>query len=176
MSLTNLQEDSCESIFTSLLELLKKELIVYHELKEVMIHEKKILKKPNLDELNHVNAVKENIILKARMLEEGRVNILKKIAHHLDLNMNSIKLKQLADYADAKQKKEIETIMNGLTEIAREINALNAANKDLLAVSINNVKSSLDFINSNIFSAAVYMQSGRMKSMDKNGTYLHQEG
>jgi len=176
VSLANSQECSCESIFTSLVEVLKKELIVYQELKEAIISEKKILKKPKLDEINHANAVKENIILKARMLEETRGNILKKISRNLDINVNGIKLMQLAEYAGYEQRKEIEIIRNELILISQEINALNEANKDLLNASMTNIKSSLDFINSIRSSQSVYLECGKMKSVEKNGIYLNKAG
>ena len=170
------EENSCKNIFGSLIELLGKELAVYQELKSTIIYEKKILKKPTLDELNHNNARKENIILKARMLAEARTNVLKKIARNLDLSTNGIKLTQLAGYAEPEQREEIEEIKDELALISREINALNAANKDLLEASLGNIKSSLDFMNSIMSSGSVYLQCGKIKSADKNGIYLHKEG
>jgi hypothetical protein len=177
MSLTNSREEnSCENIFASLIEILRKELAVYQELKSTIIYEKKILKKPTLDELNHNNALKENIILKARMLTEARTNVLKKIARNLDLSTNGIKLTQLAGFACSEQRKEIEDIRDDLALISREINALNTANKNLLDASMGNIKNSLDFINSIMSSESVYLECGKMKSVQKNGTYFHKEG
>jgi flagellar biosynthesis/type III secretory pathway chaperone len=177
MSLTNLREEnSCGNIFTSLIEILKKELAVYQELKSTIICEKKIITKPTLHELNHNNALKENIILKARMLEEARINILKKIARNLDISTKNIKLTQLAGYAGPEQGKEIEEIRDDLVLISQEINALNAANKDLLDASMGNIKSSLDFISAIMSSGSVYMECGKIKSMHEKGTYLHKEG
>ncbi|MGV8056613.1 MAG: flagellar protein FlgN [Smithellaceae bacterium] len=170
------EENSCENIFVSLIEILRKELTVYQELKSTIIGEKKVLLKPTLNELNHTNALKENIILKARMLEEARRNILKKIARNLDVNTNDIKINQLAGYAGHEQRKEIEKISNDLALIARDINILNDANKKLLDTSLTCVQSSLDFISSIMFQGAVYMGSGKIKTMQNNGRFLHTEG
>lgn len=170
------QENSCESIFISLIDILKKELDVYEELKRTIIYEKRILKKSSLEELNHNNALKENIILKARMLGEARTTVLKKIARNLDLEAKNLKLTQIAGYASPEQRKEIEEIRDNLSIVSREVNALNAANKDLLDASLGNIKSSLDFINSIISSESIYMESGRMKSGHRNGTFLHKVG
>lgn len=177
MALVNSREESsCENIFSSLIEILKKELVVYQELKSTIIYEKKILKKPILDELNHNNAVKENIILKARMLAETRKNVLKKIARNFDLSPDGVKLTQLAGYAGATQRKEIEEIKDNLALIAREINVLNDANKKLLDTSLICVQSSLDFIGSIMSQGGVYMESGKIKTMQNNGRFLHTEG
>jgi hypothetical protein len=170
------EENSCENIFISLIEILRKELEVYQELKSAIIGEKKILIKPNLGEFNHTNALKENIILKARMLEEARTNIMKKIVRNLEISAKDIKLSQLAGYAGHEQRKEINEIREELVLIAGEINALNAANKDLLTASMTNIKSSLDFINSVMSSGSVYLQCGKIKSTDNNGIFLHKEG
>jgi len=111
ITLTDCREDnSCEISFISLIDVLKKELAIYQELKNFIIGEKKIWVKPSLEELNESNARKENIILKARMLEEARTNILKKIARNLELKVDEIKLMTLASYAVIEQRQEIEEI------------------------------------------------------------------
>lgn len=177
MSLMNSREDnSCENIFASLIEILRKELVVYQELKSTIVDEKIMLKKPTLDELNHNNARKENIILKARMLAEARTNILKKIARNFDINANSVILSHLIGYADNQQRAEIEEVRDALVLISREISGLNETNMNLLNVSMDNVKSSLDFINSIASSGSVYLQCGKVKALNKNGIYLHREG
>ncbi|PKN77286.1 MAG: hypothetical protein CVU52_01030 [Deltaproteobacteria bacterium HGW-Deltaproteobacteria-10] len=177
MILTNCREEnSCESVFTALMEILRKESDIYQELKDCLINEKRLLIKPNLDELGQNNSAKENIILKARMLEEARVNNLKRIARSLDIRTNVVKLSQIASHAGHEQRKEIELIRDDLALVAREINALNAANKDLLDASMGNIKSSLDFISSIMSSESVYLECGKMKSAHKNGMYLHKEG
>ena len=177
ISLANCREnDFCKSMFTSLIDVLKKELAVYQELKNTIIAEKRILIKPSLDELEHVNALKENIILKARILEEVRSNILKKIGRIFDITANEVILSQITDHAGEGQREELNEIRDELVSISREINALNAANKDLLDASMTNIKSSLDFITSIMSAGSVYLECGKMKSANNNGKYLHTEG
>jgi len=177
MSLMNSPlENCCKNIFASLVEILRKELAIYEELKSAIVHEKNMLQKPTLDELNHNNACKENIILKARMLTEARTNILKKIAQKLDLNSKNVKLGSITGYADDRQRAEIENLRDALISKSHEIIELNETNKILLNVSVNNIRSSLDFINSMLSSGPVYQQCGKIKSSDKNGIYLHKEG
>ena len=177
VSLTNCREEnSCENIFTSLIDVLRKELAIYQELKDTIIYEKKILLRPSLEELNHINAIKENIILKARILDEARTNILKKIARSLDINTKGIRLNQVAVYAGIEQRKEIEEVKEALALISQDINALNEINKDLLDASLACVKSSLDFISSMMSRGDVYMESGKIKTMQNNGKFLHTEG
>lgn len=170
------EENAGVNLFASLIDILKKELFVYQELKRTIIGEKKILIKPSLEELNHNNSLKENIILKARMLEEARTNILKKIARNIDVDTRDIKINQLVGHAGTEQRKEIEEIKDALTLIARDINILNDTNKKLLNTSLTCVQSSLDFISSFMFQGPVYMESGKIKTMQNNGRFLHTEG
>jgi hypothetical protein len=177
MTLTNCRvENKCESSFAGLIDILRKELAIYQELKEAILCEKKILIKPSLEEINQSNARKENIILKSRMLGESRTNILKKIARNFDMDIKKIKMNQLISYAAAEQRKEIEDIKNELAVIAEEINSINEANKELINVSLNCVKSSVDFISSMMSSDAVYMKNGKIKTQQINGKYLRTEG
>ena len=170
------EENSCETNFISLVDILKKELAIYQELKDFIVGEEKIFIKPSLTELNEGNARKENIILKARMLEEARTNILKKIARNLELKVDEIKLATLASYAVIEQRQEIEEIRKKMALISGEIRMLNEMNKDLVGSSLNNVKGSLDFISSLMPQGPVYLESGKIKSFQSNGKFLRTEG
>lgn len=175
--LTDCREvNSCETNFMSLLDVLKKELVIYQELKNFIISEKKILIKPSLEKLNESNARKENIILKARMLAEARANILKKIARNLNLKIDEIRLMTLASYAVIEQRQEIEEIRKKMALISGEIKMLNEMNKELVGPSLVNVNKSLDFISLLTSQGPVYLESGKIKSLQRNGKFLRTEG
>ena len=170
------EETSCETNFNALIEVLKKELAIYQELKCFIIDEKKVLIRPSFDELNESNARKENIILKARMLEEARTNILKKIARNLEIKADEIKLATLADYAAIEQRQKIEENRKKIVLISGEIRSLNEKNKDLVGSTLNSVKGSLDFISSLMSQGPVYLESGKIKSFQSNGKFLRTQG
>ena len=170
------EENSCETNFNALIEVLKKELAIYQELKGFIIDEKKVLIRPSFDELNESNARKENIILKARMLEEARTNILKKIARNLEIKADEIKLATLADYAAIEQRQAIEENRKKIVLISGEIRSLNEKNKDLVGSTLNSVKGSLDFISSLMSQGPVYLESGKIKSFQSNGKFLRTQG
>ena len=170
------EDNSDEAAFFPLIDVLKKELTIYQELKDFIAGEKKILIKPSLDQLNESNAHKENIILKARMLEEARTNILKKIARNLGLKEAEIKLTTLIVYAAVEQRRELEEISREIASVAGEIRRANEMNKDLLDPSLSNVKASLDFICSLTSQGPVYLPSGKIRSLQSNGKFLRTEG
>lgn len=176
-TVNNCLEDSAnESIYASLIDVLRKELTVFGELRDFLAVEKEMLmKSASLIQINENNAIKENIILKSRILEEVRTNILKKIARNLDID-DEVKLISLAGYAVIEQRQIIEKLKDELLSIAREINRMNDDNKYLLDASINNVKGSLDFISSLIDRAGGYLGSGKINETRNNGRFLRTEG
>jgi len=172
-----LEDSASEGMFTSLIDVLRKELSIYRELRDYLADEKEVLmKSAPLVQINKSNAIKENIILKSRILEEVRTNILKKIARHLDIDDSEIKLMSLANYAVIEQKQIIEYLKSDLLSIARDINRMNDENKYLLDASLNNVKGSLAFISSLIDRSGVYLGNGKINEIQKNGRLLRTEG
>lgn len=177
-AIANCLEDSAsEGLFTSLIDVLNKELAIYRELKDFLAIEKVMLmKSASIAQINENNAVKENIILKSRILDEVRTNVLKKIARNLDIDDDAIKLMSLANYAAIEQRQLIENLKSDLVRIARDIRMMNDENKYILDISINNVNGSLDFISSLIDRSGVYLGSGKINEIGKNGRLLRTEG
>jgi hypothetical protein len=68
----SLYTDELSPLLDSLIIILKREIVVYRELQAAISHEKIILMKPSLERLLESNSKKETVILKAKMLEEGR--------------------------------------------------------------------------------------------------------
>ncbi len=161
----------------SLIDLLKREIAVYKELQATIVHEKATLLKPSLERILESNSKKETVILKAKMLEEGRLKLLKKIAKLLDLEEKEINMTTLCSYADPVQEKELkecQSILNGLLAKNRE---MNKNNKELLDYSLHFLQGSVDFIHSLFSSAsASYMPSGKMRPIPSNGKIVRTEG
>ena len=164
-------------LLDSLIDLLKREIIVYRELLASIRQEKIILLKPSLERLLESNSKKETVILKAKMLEEGRLKLVRKIAKILDLEENEINLTALCSYADHDQEldlRECQTILNDLLADSRE---MNQKNKALLDYSLHFLQGSVDFIHNLLSSSsACYMPSGKMRPVDRNGKLVQTEG
>jgi hypothetical protein len=177
-TVANCLEDSTrEGLFKCLIDVLDKELMIFRELRDFLIAEKRMLMKlASLGKINENNTAKETIILKSRILEEARINILKKIARNLNIDDSETKLMSLANYAISEQKMIIEKQKNDLLKIARDINKMNDENKHILDASIINIKGSLDFISSLIDQSGVYLVNGKINEIRKNGRLLRTEG
>lgn len=172
-----LEDTDCQVYFANLIDVLKKELAIYQELNDFLSEERKmLLKSSSLEKLNNNNAMKENLILKARILEEGRMNVLKKIAKNLDIDDGAMKLMSLANYAMTQQRRDIEQLKTDLMNIAQDIRKMNDDNQFLLNASINNVNASLELISSLINRSGVYQCNGKIDEIRKNGQFLRTEG
>lgn len=164
-------------LIDSLIGLLKREIVVYRELQSTIVHEKIILLKPSLERLLESNSKKETVILKAKMLEEGRLKLVRRIAKTLDLEENEVNLTTLCSCADHDQQTDLKECQSTLNGLLTESRNMNQNNKELLDYSLNFLQGSVDFIHSLVSSASsCYMPSGKMKPIARNGKIVHTEG
>ncbi len=173
----DLEEDvELYSLYESLLSVLGRELEVYRELRTVIAREKDILMKPSLEVLNESNSKKETCILKAKMLEEARINCVKRIAKGLGIEKDNVNLTTLSFYANDKLREEIRANQADISSLLTDISRLNKTNKDLLDSSLSFLKGSIDFINELMSSGSTYMNTGKVTILSRNGKILQTEG
>ena len=166
-----------DDLFSALIDVLTGEISVYEELKKFLITEKNMLVKPAaFAEINKSNAAKENIILKARISQEARTNLLKKIARNLDISEDEVNLISLAAFAGAEKGKIIKNLRSALLAITKEIETINSDNSSILDGSIDNVKASLEFLTSLLERSGIYLGNGKIGTVQHNGRLLRTEG
>ena len=164
-------------LIDSLIGLLKREIVVYRELQATIAHEKIILLKPSLERLLDSNNKKETVILKAKMLEEGRLKLIKRIAKLLEVDEDEINLSTLCSVAGHDQQADLKDCQSVLSTLLAENRRMNENNKDLLDYSLHFLQGSVDFIHNLVASASsCYMPSGRMKPVMRNGKLVRTEG
>jgi len=172
-----LEDAAIEELFASLIDILGRELTMYQELKDFLAAEKSVIvKSGSLEQINENNSQKENIILKTRILEEARYNVLKKIARYLNLDERRIKLSALVEFAGHERAETIEKLKAALMILARDITRSNEENRYLLNTSINNIKGSLNFMSSLMNRSGVYLGNGAIGENRNSGRLLHAEG
>lgn len=166
-----------DDLFSALIDVLAGQVSVYEEMKKFLISEKEMLAKPAaFTAINKSNAAKENIILKARISQEAKVNLLKKIARKFDINEDEATVPELAEYAGEEKKRIIEDLRKSLLLIAGEIEALNNENKNILDGSMYNIKASLEFLVSLVERSGTYQGNGKIGLVQNNGRLLSTEG
>jgi flagellar biosynthesis/type III secretory pathway chaperone len=169
-------DQDLDALFDSLISLLEREIEVYRGILDSIAEEKKILLKPSLDKIYESNARKETLILKAKLLEEVRSGIVKKLASALGKSEQDLTLSKLALAADENRARLILEFRDVLSPILKEIRERNENNKLLLDSSLKFVKSSIQFITDLITPSVGYLETGKMNSLSRNGRLLRTEG
>ena len=131
---------------------------------------------PSLDLLYYSNTKKDTCILKARMLEEARSNIVKKIARFLGREEKEINFTILSSYGNKSRTAEFESQRKILFPLIQAINEANEKNKGLLDFSLSYVRSSMDFVNNLLSAGADYGSMGQLKSGSLHGRVVNREG
>jgi flagellar biosynthesis/type III secretory pathway chaperone len=165
-----------ESHIDSLLSLLTKEVEVYDELQTIIQEERGLLRRPSLELLSSSNKKKETCILKARMLEEVRANIVKKIARSLDRNENEMNISILSLYTEERQTNALKARQKSLLSLMQSIKESNEMNQGLLDYSLSYVKNSMNFISNLLSIGAGYAYTGKLNARNTNGRILNREG
>lgn len=169
-------DQDLDNLFDSLITLLQREIEVYRDILDSVVEEKRILINPSLEKIYESNARKETLILKAKLLEEVRSGIVRKIAAALGKPEHEVSLSALALAADEDRGRMIRESRGVLSPILKEIQERNEKNKLLLDHSLIFVKSSIQFINDLISPCLGYMETGEMNSFRRNGRLLRTEG
>jgi len=169
-------EADFESLLDSLLAVLRQDVEIFGELQANINEKRDVLRRPSLELLTESNSKTETCVLKARMLEEARANIVKKIAKSLDRQEKDITLTFLASYVDGQRKNELKAQQKVLSSLMGSINEINEKNKVLLDYSVSYVKSTMDFIDNLFSTGADYVNTGQLKAGARNGRILCKEG
>jgi flagellar biosynthesis/type III secretory pathway chaperone len=165
-----------EKLVDSLLSLLAKEIEVYEELQAIIQEERETLTRPSLDLISDGNSKKETCILKAKMLEEVRANIVKKIAGRLGMEEKEINISLLASQVGGCQRTALKARQKILLTLVGAIKETNKLNRELLDYSLSYVRNSVNFINNIMCTGADYANTGKLKTGSRSGIMLCKEG
>lgn len=170
------KDSDFEKFIDSLLSVLAKEIEVYEELQAITQAERVTLTRPSLELVAESNSKKETCILKARMLEEVRANVVRKIAKHLGREEKEINISLLASHAGGRQKAALKGRQKILMTLIGDIKETNKMNRDLLDYSLSYVRNSVNFINQIMCTGADYVNTGKLKTTNRNGIMFCEEG
>ncbi len=164
------------ALYDSLISMLREEIKVFGALHDSLIHERGVLTKASLDDLYASNAAKENCILKAGMLEEGRSRLMGRIAAAIGLSRRKMTLSALVPYGDKHQQQELNECRSTLRFLLSEIQEKNEDNKIFLDDSLSSVQKSVNFLGQLVYPGATYLKSGRLTGSAFNGRLVSREG
>ncbi len=165
--------DLCRSLLTAL----ATETGVWRELRGLIADERETIKRPSsIEDLRSLQAKKETVIWKLKMLEEVRAGYIRKIGRAMGMPEGEVNLTSLADAVDGDVRADLQSCRQNLRSLLREIHELNRGNQDLLDVSVSLLRGAIDFIQELGMRNPVYQQSGRLMRAGRNGRIVEAEG
>ena len=183
MTVLDLIQEECmemdsdfERLIDSLLSVLTKEIVVYEELQAIVHEERGTLQRPSLELISESNNKKETCILKARMLEEVRANIVRKLARHLGREEKDLNISLLVSLVSERQRMALKAQQKVLMTLIGAIKETNKMNRGLLDCSLSYLRNSVNFINQIMCTGADYVNTGKLKTSNRNGIMLCKEG
>ena len=162
-------------LLTKLSGLLEQETELYQALLAAIDEEKRAVISSNLTKLNEITKIKENLLLKLRILDEQRSHLLRKLADLLGEPKEALSLKKLSQMVEIPHASRLERCRTKLISLIANIQEANQRNRDLFSHSLELVKGSMNLLNNLMASSPVYFRTGNIQQRDQTGKILHGE-
>jgi len=185
MSSINLREEVCrdialnrelDALYDSLISVLKQEVDVYRDLFDTFVCEREVLIRSSAEELSESNAKKETCILKARMLNEARGKLVRRVSRVIGIPEEKVDLSTLISYAGPRHRGVFEECQETLQGLLKRVHEMNERNKVLLDSSLLYVQKSMDFISQLMSPSSVYQSTGELRTKGMVGTIVCRKG
>ena len=162
-----------EYLLDKLLESLGHATELYQSLYRVVQNEKDAVVGLNLQQLNEACKAKDNLLLKLRILEERREQLMDRVAAELGLSPQGLTLTKLAQLVD---KAYADRLRDSSTDLLAVIQALQDAtrqNKFLMSHSVQLIQGSYNFLNNLMTVNPVYYRGGNIPNARQTGRLLN---
>lgn len=169
-------ERQIQPLIESLLSALKTAIDLQKELRGSLEEERRVLRKPDSDQLLQSNAKKENILLEAMMFDEITADIVKKISQIANIREQPITLSHLSAYATPPLQAELQNCRKLLASLVMNNRELNQNNQDLLDMLLRLVNNSMRVITNLINADSDYIGSGQRNPACMTGAVLCMKG
>jgi flagellar biosynthesis/type III secretory pathway chaperone len=162
-------------VMDKLLGLLDRVSEIYQSLLAVMDNEKDAVIATNLKKLNEAAKVKENLLLKLRILEEQRMHLLKKLADQLNHPYQDLTLTNLSQLLKEPHASQLKDRSIRLLTLLKTIQRANECNGSLFVHSLELVRGSLNLLSNFMPAGPIYFQTGTIQNHDRTGRLLCSE-
>ncbi len=169
-------ERQLQSLVESLLMVLKNEIDLQQELHQALEEERRILQYSDSIKLLQSNKTKENLLLKAMMLDEVIAEIVKKISRMVALREQPITLSELSAFATPPLRVELHSCRKLLASLVMNNRELNERNRDLLDMLLHLVNNSMRVITNLITVNSDYLETGERNQTRMTGTVVCLKG
>ena len=158
-----------EHLLKKLLGLLEHATELYQSLFAVVQQEKDAVVGLNLHQLNHACKAKDNLLLKLRILEEQREQLMDQLASELNCSPQEISLTQLSQWVEEPYAGMLRERSTELLSLIQTLQEANQQNKALLSHSLELIQGSYNLLNNAMATSPVYYRRGDVQNNGQTG-------
>jgi len=161
-----------EHLLKKLLGLLEHATELYQSLHAVVQQEKDAVVGLNLHQLNQACKAKDNLLLKLRILEEQREQLMDKLASDFDCSSQEISLTRLSRWVEEPYAGMLRERSADLLTLIQALQEANQQNKTLLTHSLELIQGSYNLLNNAMAANPVYHRRGDIPNNRQTGKHV----
>lgn len=161
-----------EHLIKKLIGLLEHTTELYKLLFAVVQNEKNAVVGLDLQQLNEACKAKDNLLLKLRILEEQREQIMARVAAEIGCSPQGLTLTQLSLLVDESFARRLVDISRELSALIQSLQDATQQNKFLMSHSMQLIQGSYNLLNTLMAANPLYYRSGNMQKTDQTGKLL----
>ncbi len=164
-----------EHLLDKLIGLLTDAIKLYQSLLGEVQNEKDAVVGLNLKQLADAGKAKDNLLLKLRILEEQRQQVMQRLAGKLGCSPQGLTLTQLSQLVDESYAQRLLGLSTDLLALIYKLQDATQQNKLLMSHSLQLIQGSYTLLNNLMTANPVYQRSGNVDSDRQNGRLVSGE-
>jgi flagellar biosynthesis/type III secretory pathway chaperone len=161
-----------EQLLKKLIGLLEHTMELYQSLLAVVQNEKNAVVGLDLQQLNEACKAKDNLLLKLRILEEQREQIMVRLAAEIGCSTRGLTLSQLSLRVDESYACRLIDLSRDLLALIQSLQDATQQNKFLMSHSMQLIQGSYNLLNNLMAANPLYHRSGNVQNTDQTGKLL----
>ncbi len=161
-----------EHLLNKLIGLLEHTTELYQALFSVVQNEKNAVVGLDLQQLNEACKAKDNLLLKLRILEEQREQIMVRLAAEIGCSSQGLTLTQLSLLVDESYARRLVDLSRDLLALIQSLQDAAQQNKFLMSHSMQLIQGSYNLLNNLMGANPLYYRSGNVQKTDQTGKLL----
>lgn len=161
-----------EHLLKKLIGLLEHTTELYQALLAVVQIEKDAVVGLDLQQLNDACKAKDNLLLKLRILEEQREQIMARLAAEMGCSPQGLTLGQLSRLVDDPDACRLVELSRDLLALIQALQDATQQNKFLISHSMQLIRGSYNLLNNLTAANPLYYRSGNVQNTNQTGKLL----
>ena len=161
-----------ERLLKKLIGLLEHATELYQSLFAVVQNEKDAVVGLDLQKLNEACKAKDNLLLKLRILEEQREQIMVRMADEIGCSPQGLTLTQLSLLVDESYARKLTDRSRDLLTLIQSLQDAMQQNKFLMSHSMQLIQGSYNLLSNLMAANPLYYRSGNVQKTDQTGKLL----